>query len=104
MDIMEIVDFLARPLLWVLKQFAYWVFKILFSEFAPETYASISNMIPVVNSELVSLDSTIGPYMGIVYQWVPLEVASLCIITYIEYIIGMITIKLTIKLFVPMVG
>ncbi len=102
--LVQFLQVIAQPLLWVLKQFFYWSCKILCSELAPDSYAALSNLVPDINAHMVNVDSVIAPYIGFVNLWIPLDIGYWCIVTYLSYIVHMITIKLIIKLFVPTLG
>lgn len=102
--LVELLQGICQPLLWVFKQAFYWFCKVLFSELAPETYASLSNLVPDISAYITSIDSVIGPYIGFVNLWVPLDIGYWCIVNYLSYIAHMIAFKLIVKLFVPTLG
>lgn len=100
-----IIDFFVRIYEWVLSIFSkIWEFICnLIKTFLESLISPLIDAIPDF-SPMWNAFSVIQPYLAFVNQWIALDTASTLIGLYFTFALVMISIKLTVKLFIPTVG
>ena len=100
-----IIDFFVRIYEWVISIFSkVWEYlsnliKTLLESLISPLIDAIPDFSPMWNALQV-----IQPYTAFVNQWIALDTASTLLGLYFTFALVMITIKLTVKLFIPTVG